>query len=136
MQLKLTTEVTVENPILGDLALVDGKLYFFSEEDLDKKAEIAQKIKSTLSFLQGEWFLDLRQGLPIFRDVIGNRPVPQALIRASYRSWLLGIPGVRSVISLDLRFDPATRVQYVNFKVDTDVGEIADSSTFQPLIVD
>lgn len=134
MQLKLTKQVTLENPVLGDLALVNGSLYFFTDSVADATEEIAQHIQSTIQFLQGEWFLDQRLGFPLYQSVIGSDPAPLDFQRALFRRHILAVPGVADLISLTVSYVRATRTMRVDFKAQTDRGAIIDSTTFQPLI--
>lgn len=91
---------------------------------------VRQKLSQTLSFWLGEWFLDLRQGIPMQRDVIGQKP-DLALVESLLRRTCLKTSGVGSVRSLTVAFDNRTRRASVVGEVATSEGDI----TFGPFVV-
>lgn len=59
-----------------------------------------QKLSETLAFWRGEWFLDLRQGIP-YLAVYGSRP-DMRLLDSLFRSAALRTRGVASITRLEL----------------------------------
>lgn len=97
---------------------------------------VAQKIQSRWRFFLGEWFLDLREGMPYYRDVF-KKNFDLAVIRGTFLKTARNTAGVASVRSLDLRVDNAARKLYVeNFVAITDEGEILSSRDRAPFVVD
>jgi hypothetical protein len=60
-----------------------------------------QKLSETLAFWQGEWFLDLRQGIPYRPHVYGARP-DMRLLDSLFRTAALRTRGVASVTRIDI----------------------------------
>jgi len=85
--------------------------------------QVRQRIASRLKFFVGEWFLDLRQGVPYYRDVLLKSP-NLALVRSLFRRVILGTPGVLSVAKLDVELDQATRQAQVTFQAVCNGGTI------------
>jgi hypothetical protein len=94
----------------GDLAVDSGRLLFF--EDLD---HIRQTIACRLRFGRGEWFLDLREGVPYYQVVLVKNP-DFSVIRALFRRVILTVSGVLSVPVLTLELDRASRTLSVSFQ--------------------
>jgi hypothetical protein len=78
----------------------------------DELTETSQKIRSRIRFIQGEWFLDLRVGLPFFSVVFVKRPDLGA-VSQMFRQGILSIPSVASV-DLTVSLLP-TRLLNMNF---------------------
>jgi hypothetical protein len=86
-------------------------------------AQIRQRIAARLKFFMGEWFLDLRQGMPYYRDVlVANPNFP--LIRSLFRRAILTTPGVLSLPRLLLSFDAPARQLTVSFQAVCTDGKI------------
>jgi hypothetical protein len=85
------------------------------------KDAIRQALDIRLKFFRGEWFLDLNIGMPWLQQVLIKGPSP-SLLTAVFRKEILGTPGVKSLSSLDLQFDRATRMLSGSFSCDTDAG--------------
>jgi hypothetical protein len=93
-----------------DLVLVEG---------LDA---IAQDCQVRLGFIQGEWFLDTRLGVPWFEEIIGQKP-RLVTIKSILRKAILTTPGVLSVIDLNLGYEGSTRTLSYSFRANTVDGE-------------
>lgn len=90
---------------------------------------VLQDVWLALGFFEGEWFLDLERGVPYFRKILVKTPNMDE-IRAVYRDAILGRPGVRDLLALELAFNRTARTLAVSFRINTDVGELASASTF------
>jgi hypothetical protein len=97
--------------------------------------QIRQRIATRLKFFVGEWFLDLRQGVPYYRDVFVSNP-NLALIRSLFRRVVLRTPGVISVPRILVGFDPATRQCSVTFQAIVDGGRIEVEPGDEDFLVD
>lgn len=96
---------------------------------------VAQRLFDNLSFFLNEWFLDLREGVPYFEQIIGQKP-DLALIDTLYRRAILATPGVGTISNLKLDFDRATRKLAVRFEVQTvDGTTITETDIGKPFIV-
>lgn len=114
----------------GDLDLQGGRL-----TKLTGAYECAQKIYTRLSLFLGEWFLDQREGIPIFTLVLVKNPDIDA-IRRMYEKIIRETPGVRQLLSLTTNYDPAGRTIGLSFVAQYDNGAIITGGRGQPYIVD
>lgn len=106
----------------GDLALGNGSLVLLGKTQATRVQYIRQKISCRFRFFLGEWFLDLREGVPYYRDVLKKRP-NKALIRSLFLRVLKKTPGVLSVPRFSLIFDLANRSVRFDFQAVVDGGE-------------
>lgn len=107
----------------GDLALVNGTLAIISDA-----AYARQRVEVSLDFLLGEWFLDTRQGVPYFRDVLVRRPNDET-VRSVLRRTILNTPGMVSVTTLTTEYDTAARKLTVFFEATYQTGETIASAS-------
>lgn len=122
-----TTIASEANPVLGDLHLTEG-----TSETVDGDLATAQEIRSRLLLARGTYFLDLREGLPWFQDVIRKGPIP-ARIRELIRRTIQTHPAVVDVPTVRLEIDRATRAASVVFVARTDTGRSISSEDFGPV---
>ncbi|MGE7137955.1 hypothetical protein ACQKIE_10040 [Luteibacter sp. NPDC031894] len=73
----------------------------------DRSESVAQRVKTRLLSLQGDWFLDLPHGLPWF-DLI-KRPADYARVERAVKEQILRTDGVARITSFSMANDPATR---------------------------
>lgn len=85
--------------------------------------QVRQRLAARFKFFQGEWFLDTRQGIPYYRDVLVAQP-DLPLIRSTFRRAILSTPGVLSLPRLTLSFDRTTRTLSVAFQAIVNGGVI------------
>lgn len=131
MDLLLTSTIDADNPDEWDLNLTDGQ---FTLTDPGVVA-IVQHIKTRLQFFQGEWFLDLREGLPWFQEILVKGPnIPR--VRALLRAAILETPGVSLVDQLDLALDTSTRTLTVTWRATLDDGTAISSDEYGPFILE
>lgn len=128
--LAVTLTVDVDNPVEHDLRLENGQFIL-----VDGAEEIAQHIKTRLQFFRGDWFLDLREGIPYFEEVFIKNP-NMGLLRGMFRRVIAETPGVDSVQTLALSLDTPTRSLSLTFKAVLTSGEVFDSSDFGPFLVE
>jgi hypothetical protein len=95
----------------GDLSVVDGL------------NAIRQDLIQSLQLFEKEWFLDLQAGLPYW-DQIFEKGADTAILKRLYQDVIEARRGVKLVKELNLRIDQSTRTLYVDFVVDTDLGEL------------
>ena len=75
----------------------------------DLASVVRQQILDGLALFQGEWFLDQSAGFPWFQTVFGRKLVSTAQINQALRQFLLGVPGVASIVASST-FDGARRL--------------------------
>jgi hypothetical protein len=114
----------------GDLALVDGQLAL-----VDGIAEVRQSLQQSLRFLKGEWFLDVRMGVP-YRD-LKEKSSDLSLFRSVVTKVALDVAGVVEILSLTLDFDRVTRELSgtLDVRVDPAVAEGTFTLTFKSVVV-
>jgi hypothetical protein len=97
-----------------DLLLVDGR------------DAIGQHLAQRLKTFLGEWFLDLRIGVPYFQQVMVKNPDPLVL-DSVFKSEIINTPGVTELLSFDLKIDAGSRLLQLSFSAATDDGVITFS---------
>jgi hypothetical protein len=123
MALGLSTFAT--NPATGNLE--------FPLRVIRGAEAVAQRIRIRFRWFLGEWFLDTRQGVPYFRDVLIKNPDP-ILISFIFRQVLLTTPGVKSVAKIQAALDKQTRALQIDFEATLDDGTIL-APTAEPFII-
>jgi hypothetical protein len=111
----------------NDLSLVGHRLNLTTGTDA-----IAQQVLIRLRFFLAEWFLDERQGIPYFRDILVKNP-NLALVRHLYRQAIVTTPGISVVTGLVVDLDAATRKLTLEFAATMDTGE---ELIFTPFIIE
>lgn len=97
------------DPIYGN-----GAAAFLTDIDA-----VAQIIKTRLLLFQGEWWMDLTDGLPLFQSILGtSNPNKQTAIADLIRDNIQNAPFVTDVSEIESKFDSASRqftfICYVN----------------------
>lgn len=96
----------------GDLALRSGRRGLLLATAGDK---IATNIVQRLKVFQGEWFLDLTDGVSYYRDFFKKSPsIP--VMRSVFRERINGTPGVLETVSIDMNLDRPLRKLATTFK--------------------
>lgn len=102
----------------GDLAIENDDLVIINGVD-----DIAQHSKIRLRFFRGEWFLDLRVGIPYYEEILIKNPDLVA-VRAIFREAILETPGVVDLLDFALTVNSATRTLNLRYTSSTDVDEV------------
>lgn len=97
----------------GDLELENGDFVWIEGSEL-----VRQTILARFRFFLGEWFLDTREGVPYFRDILVKSP-DRDIIRSVFSQVLVDTPGVLSVLSFDLFYDEQERTIRFAFEVQS-----------------
>lgn len=105
-----------------DLDLTGEQLSIVTGDDA-----IVQHLSVRLRLFKGEWFLDLRVGIPYYDSILIKNPDLVA-IRSIFRRAILTTPGIASLDALDTEFDAANRRLTVTFTAIKDDGETLDFS--------
>lgn len=110
-------DLTIRN---DNLILVDG------EEAID------QQLRLRLKFFLGEHFLDVRQGIPFYREVFIKNPNLR-LLRTIFSNAVRTCPGISSVDSMDVTINSATRTLNLTFVATMFDGGVL---TYDPFILE
>ncbi len=100
-----------------DLALFEGNLVLCR----DARA-VAQRVENRFRFFLGEWFLDLREGIPYFQVILVKGPDVK-VIRQIFLKVVTETPGMADVLDFDMQFDSATRTLFYQWSGITDDGD-------------
>lgn len=102
----------------------------------DLPTYVIERLGENLQFFLGEWFLDLRQGIPYFERVYSEFP-DLVLLDSLFRRAILGTPGVAALTTLLLSFDNPGRALFESFEcVLADGSTITQGDLDKLLIVD
>lgn len=114
----------------GDLALENGTLAFVGGPRL-----VRQRLVSRFRFFSGEWFLDQRQGVPYFRDVLIKNP-DLGVVRSLFRRLILSTPGVLGLDSYELHYDQRERRLTFSFEARVAGGVVSVTPDDNDFIID
>ena len=118
MSLLLDARDMLLDRITGDLVIVNGDIEQVSGVDA-----IAQSLRFTLQFYQGEFFLDETIGIPFFQVIFVKKPNLPA-IREILRTAILSVVGVNAITAFNFDFTNFSRTLRLDFTVDTDLGAL------------
>ena len=100
----------------GDLVLRKGDILL-----IDNAERVAQQILITLRFWLGEWFLDVKDGIPYLEYVLVKSP-NLLHIRQIFTEAIEQVEGVQRVEEMELAFDIKNRSLRVDYEVSTAYG--------------
>lgn len=126
--LALTLDTDPDNPLGGDLNILNGQIHFWDGMDARR-----QKLGMILRFFKGEWWLNRDEGIPYFESVIGKQRL--AVVRNVFRKALLTCPGAVAIPVLQLNLDGATRELAVTFEILFDDGKVLTSADFGATVI-
>jgi hypothetical protein len=115
----------------NDLAVVNGSLVLVT----DVAQEAAIVLRNKFKFTKGEYFLDVRQGVPYFELVFVKNP-NLLLIKRLFRDVIMSVPGIARVIDLSMSLETRTRKLAFSFRAQADNGRIISGGSGQPFIVE
>ena len=100
-----------------DLALFEGDLVLIT----DARA-VSQRVENRFRFFLGEWFLDLREGVPYFTEILIKGPDVR-VIRQLFLRVITETPGMSDVLEFDMQYDSAARALFYQWEGITDSGD-------------
>lgn len=106
----------------GDPVWTDGPTY------------IRQRLSVRFKFWLGEYFLDLRQGIPYRREVFVKNPNIDR-IREIFRQVIVTTPGVLRLNTFELNYDPSARRMTFKFHASVEGGEVRVNHDDQDFII-
>lgn len=114
---------------MSDIALdADGDALFDDSGNLVLATgddAIRQQMMIRFRFALGEWFLDTRQGVPYFSEILIKNP-NLTRVRGIFRQLILTTPGIESIESFSLGLDSAVRKLVLRFSARKSDGEILE----------
>jgi hypothetical protein len=112
----------------NDLFFENGRLRLIRGAE-----EKAQKIRNRLQLFRGEWFLDVRVGVPYFASVFIKAPDLE-LVKRIFRRAIMSVEGVADVLDVVVKLNPDRSLDYAFRAVDDEGTEISGGAG-QPFIV-
>lgn len=94
----------------------------------------AWKLSNLFAFFKGEWFRDIRQGLPYVQYVLVSNP-NLSLISTIFERVIRSAPGVASITSIALDFRPGPRTLGASFVAVTNDGAQLIGGLGTPFII-
>jgi len=92
-------------------------------------------LRQRFRFFLNEWFINLREGIPYYRDILIKAPAP-ATVRSIFRQVILTSQDIDSLRELNIDIDRTKRQLQVDFlAVRTDGGLFDTSKLDQPFII-
>jgi len=114
----------------GDLELVGGTVHW-----VEGPEAVRQKLSARFKFFLNEWFLDLRQGVPYYRDVFVKEPNLD-VIRSLFRRIVVECPGVLSIGRFQLVYDEPNRGLSFDFTAKVTGGDLVVSPKDKDFILE
>jgi len=90
---------------------------------VDQADAIRQHLAQRLKTFMGEWFLDLRVGIPYLQQVMVKSPDP-VVLDSVFKAEIINTPGIVELLEFDLAIDAGTRELQLAFKAVADTGAI------------
>lgn len=87
---------------------------------------VAQAIYTSLKLLQGEWWEDTSQGLPLFQSLLSQPGTPDHIHAADMfiQEQIASVQGVQQITSFESSYDSVKRIYtVVSCTVQTQYGE-------------
>jgi hypothetical protein len=113
----------------GDLDIVNGDFSRVSGSE-----HVRNSIFARFRMFLGEWFLDQREGVPYYRDILVKNP-DRDVVHSVFRQVLAGTPGVLEILSFSIVFDERQRTIRVAFEVQSTDGVITVSPDDDAFVV-
>lgn len=80
----------------NDILITNNELTLITGVD-----EVAQVLRQKLRVFQGEWFLDTREGIPYFQEILKKNPNP-VTVDSLFKKEILNSPGIIELQSFTL----------------------------------
>ena len=106
----------------NNLPVIDGNLK--TKTGIE---EISQMLETRFKSFQGDWFLDLDQGMPYYQEIF-LKSTTVTEIESIFLQVVAGTPGVLDIREFNLSLEPSTRTLTIEFTVLTTDG-VLDFST-------
>lgn len=101
---------------------MDGGDYTMGKPFLTKAAAVAQAIYTRLKLLQGEWWEQLDDGLPLFQNILGTRGHPDNLhaVDLLVQARIIETPHVKQITDFHSSYENRTYTFRCNVETDFD----------------
>lgn len=89
-------------------------------------ALVQQRLKQSLLFFLGEWYLDITDGVPYYQDIFIKGP-DRLTVESVFKAAILETPGVQELTEFSIEYENAPRKLSVSFQVKTEFGNLSFS---------
>jgi len=102
----------------------------YLEDTIENPVAIAQAIKTRLMLYLGEWFLDIKDGLPLWQQILGQRIKNKSIVDEIITNRIKGLLtpdnqyAVTGVSEVSSTYDEITREYEYSCVVDTIFGKL------------
>jgi len=102
----------------------------YLEDSVENPVAIAQAIKTRLMLYYGEWFMDIKDGLPLWQQILGHRIKKKGIIDEIITNRIKGLLtpdnqyAVTMVSQVDSTYDETTRRYEYSCVADTIFGKV------------
>ena len=120
------------NSITNDLVINNGKFKKISGAD-----EVRQRVRVALKHYKEEYFLNVLNGLPWYKQMLGMKGSHTYLSNV-IRKKILEVPGVVRILEFNLTYNGATReyTPYAKIVVERGAGDQIDYLTIDGIYVE
>lgn len=115
----MTARSLLIDPTTGDLDIRQHRLRLTS----DLGTYVAQRIAQRCKLFLAEWYLNVRKGLPFFRDILVKDP-DLDLVQSIFAEVILTTSGVAQLTMYTQTLDVATRALSITFSCTLTNGEV------------
>ena len=112
------------DPLTGDISISKNMVRLTKTN----AEEVRQKVEIRLKTFRGEWFANVRAGLPYFQSMFGKN-ITKSFIDTQIKTTVLKTSGVTSMKEFSSSINPKTREYSANIKVITDEGVVVINFT-------
>ena len=114
----------------GDLMLIGGTFLLTSDADARGTNPVLQAIMQRLRMFQGEWMLDVTDGVPWYQQIFA-KGARQVDIDAILQDCILKTDGVVQLTAYKSTLSPANRTLVVSFACNTSHGFVSYADTLE-----
>jgi len=101
-----------------DLVIMQYDLKLQTGTDL-----MRQRLKQSLLFFMGEWYLDTTDGVPYYQEILKKGP-DQITVESVLKAAIVETPEVIKLLSFSPEYDNARRLYSLSFSVSTVYGNV------------
>ncbi len=100
----------------GDIAIENNSFVLIEGQE-----EIEQNLTQRLRMFYSEWFLDLREGVPYFEQVLKKVPDP-VVLDSIFKRAISQTPGIEEILEFNMDVDASTRKLSLSMRCRTRDG--------------
>jgi hypothetical protein len=116
----------VKDPVTGiwDITFGNGKGNFLYGQEA-----VGQAVRTRLLLFEGEWFLDITDGLPMFQSILGYQGSNKEAVDRLITERILGTTGITQIVSFTSSYDSSIREYTYTAIADSIYGPVVVSNS-------